>query len=489
MPGPDFQRIFEALPSPHVVLDRDLNFVAANSAYERATMRRRDELIGRGMFELFPNSGEGERRLRASFARVFSSGKPDTLAYIPYDIPNPDVAGEMEQRFWTAVHTPIPDEQGSICWLVQNTTDVTDLVRLRAAASLPFRSGAEQLLQRAQEAEQQHQALLDESADFRRLFQQAPGFFAVLSGADHVFTFANDAFLRLVGERSVIGMSAAEALPEIVEQGYIDLLNGVYGSGAPASGEAVSVLLASAEDDSLREKFVDFSYDAIRSREGEIIGVFVQGMDRTEAVRTLKRQRLLLDELNHRVKNTLATVQSIASQTLRSASDLKSARADFEARIISLSKAHNLLSVAQWSSARLNQILDQELAAYAHDGVVTHGPAVLLSPKASIALALVFHELATNALKFGALSAPEGRLDVSWRLDGHDGPLTIEWTESGGPEAGPPAHKGLGSRMIDRVVMGELGGEIDSRYDAGGFACRIRIDGSSLFGRDERAVA
>src|SRR5690606_9686897 len=186
-------------------------------------------------------------------------------------------------------------------------------------------------------------------------------------------------------------------------------------------------------------------------------------MDRTEAVRTQQRQKLLLDELNHRVKNTLATVQSIAAQTLKAGADPVQARAAFEARLRALSNAHNLLSEQEWASASLPQIVRQELGAYDTSRIALDGEAVTLAPKASIALALVFHELATNAAKYGALSAPGGRVAVNWRADGER--LAIDWSERGGPPAREPERRGFGSRLMERVVGGELGGELAPRYE------------------------
>ena len=182
----DFQRLFEALPSAHMLLDREYRFVAANAAYERVTMRSRQELIGKCLFDVFPNDGEGGRRLRESFDRVFETGEHDSLAYIPYDIPRPEaLGGGMEQRYWTAAHVPVEDREGNILFLLQNTVDVTDFVRLRTAASLPFRARMSEsaLIERAREAEEAHQALIDDSEAFRSLFQQAPARMAMKPGA------------------------------------------------------------------------------------------------------------------------------------------------------------------------------------------------------------------------------------------------------------------------------------------------------------------
>jgi two-component sensor histidine kinase len=481
----DFQDLFGRLPSPHMVLDRDYRFVAANPAYENAVMRDSSELIGRGLFDLFPNAGEGGRRLRESFERVFETGQSDTLAYIPYDIPRPEnQGGGVEQRYWTSVHVPLTDSRGEVAYLMQNTVDVTEMVRLRESASLPFRSfpGEVQLIERALEAEEANQSLLSQSADFRRVFQQAPGFIAVLTGAEHIFTFANDAYIRMIGDRHVIGKRVSEALPEIVGQGFFEMLDAVYDSGVARSGEGARIMMQRAPGEAPRETFLDFSYEPIKDEAGTTTGVFVQGMDRTESVRTLRRQRLLLDELNHRVKNTLATVQSIASQTLRSARDLPSAKKDFEARIVALSKAHNLLSARQWADIDLAVLVAQQLSAFGKEQVIASGPSVRLNSKASIAMAMLVHELAMNAARHGSLSSAAGTLFVTWRIVADaagDKRLELDWKEEGGPHVPAPIHRGFGSRVIDRVVTGELEGVFTADYASDGFSCRIVIPSTS----------
>lgn len=478
----DYQTVFDTLPSPHMLLDRRLCYVAVNAAYEVVTMRRGDELLGRNLFDMFPNEGEGGRLLRASLDRVFDTGESDTLAYIAYDIPRPkERGGGMEKRYWTAVHTPIFGVDGTVDFVMQNTVDVTEMVSLRQAASQPFRIGATRLLERAREAEEQHRAVLAESTEFRRLFELAPGFFAILSGPAHTFTFANEAYARLVGGREVIGKTIDEALPEVRSQGFVELLDTVYRTGEPYRGEATRIVLNQAGEDTPREVFVDFSYDAIRNAEGRVTGIFVQGMDRTEAVKTQQRQQLLLAELNHRVKNTLASVQSIVSQTLRSTGDADRARSDIESRLAALSKAHNLLSAEEWTSADMGQIVRQEMEAFDIERVDIGGDRRLLGPKSSIAIAMLVHEMATNATKYGALSAPNGRVRVAWHNE-PDGGLTMTWRETGGPAAVAPKRRGFGTRLIEGIVSGELGGHYQPDYAADGFRCTMRFDARALKG-------
>ena len=481
----DFERLFQKLPSPHMVLDRDLTFVAVNAAYEQALMRKREELVGRGLFEMFPNDSESGKRLRESIERVFENNQSDTLAYIRYAIPLPaERGGGFEERYWTAVHTPLEDAAGNIRYLMQNTVDVTDIVRMREAISLPYRTPAAevQLIERAREAENSNRALMAESADFRRLFSQAPQMIAVLSGPQHFFTFANDAYRTFIGNRDVVGMTAREAVPEVDGQVFFDMLDDVFRTGREHSGEGVRVMVGQGSGREAREAFMDFSYRPIRDAGGKITGVFVQGMDRTDTVRNSQHQRLLLDEVNHRVKNTLATVQSIASQTLRSARDLPSAKRDFEARIVALSKAHNLLSARNWSKLEMETIVRQQLAGPGSERVNVSGPSVLLDSKSAIAVSMLMHELAGNAARHGALSVPDGRVSVEWHFttDDHGPRLLVEWRESGGPAVAKPAHRGFGGRMLERVATGELGGRLVTDYAPEGFFCQIDMPANNL---------
>lgn len=463
----DFARIFEALPSPFMILDQDLRYVAINQAYLETVNREREALLGQSLFDMFPNSDESGLRLKASLEQVLATGDSDTLPYLAYPIARSD--GAEEHRYWTAIHVPIFGDDGRPKYVMQNTVDVTEFARLREAATLPFNSlpAATKLIERTREAEAA-------SADFRRLFQQAPAFVAVLSGPAHVFTFASDSYARLVGGRNVIGQSVAKALPEVVEQGFVALLDRVFVEGYIHHAESARLMLVREPGRPPEETFLDFSYHPIRDSQGVITGIFVQGMDRTESVRAAQRQRLLIDELNHRVKNTLATVQSIASQTLRSSNDVAEARQAFEARIIALSKAHTMLSDRHWHDTEIGHLICQELSAFESEQVRYGGPVLMVNAKATVALALVLHELAANAAKHGALSAPEGTLVVNW-LEGDGDSLVLEWVERGGPPAQEPARRGFGSRLLRTVVTGEMRGELDLRYEPEGLSARLTI--------------
>lgn len=476
----DYRRIFEALPSPFMILDPDFCYVDMNSAYIASVGRSREALVGRHLFDIFPNDDTSGIRLKESFERVLATGEPDTLAYLPYPIARED--GVLEHRYWTAVHVPILDDDGQVRLIMQNTVDVTDLARMREAATLPFSSlSAEtRLLERTREAE-------EASVNFRRLFQQAPAFFAVLSGPDHVFTFASDSYARLVGGRNVVGRTVASALPEVVDQGFVTLLNRVYQEGYIHNEEGARIMLVREAGGLPEETFLDFAYHPIKDASGQISGVFVQGTDRTEAVRASRRQRLLIDELNHRVKNTLATVQSLARQTFRSTKDPEQARQSFEARIIALSKAHSMLSDRHWHDTELGSLICQELSAFGVERVVLDGPSLMLNSKATVAIALLLHELATNAARHGALSVPDGMLTIRWSK-GEGDRLDMAWTETGGPMVAAPESTGFGTRLLKTVVTGELSGALDVDYAPGGFTARLEIPAESYHAMESELV-
>jgi two-component sensor histidine kinase len=231
--------------------------------------------------------------------------------------------------------------------------------------------------------------------------------------------------------------------------------------------------------DGTRVPFIPYP-TPLRDSLGRVVGAVNMLVDITERKRAEDRQKALVDELNHRVKNTLATVQSLAAQTLQGSEATEKARDDFSARLFALSKAHDQLSRAGWQSADFQSIVDGIFAPYrilGGDQVRISGPPVRLQPNAALLLAMVVHELATNAAKYGALSAPCGTLDVSWTVAqrGDSRRLVIEWLESGGPQVKPPERQGFGSRLAERAISHELNGSAQMVFDPAGIRCKFDI--------------
>jgi PAS domain S-box-containing protein len=193
-----------------------------------------------------------------------------------------------------------------------------------------------------------------------------------------------------------------------------------------------------------------------------------------------ERLRLLLDELNHRVKNTLATVQSIALQTGRT-SDPASFEQAFLARIAALARAHDLLTEVAWEGASLREVIARTLAPYVAEGqtdrIALSGPNVRLSPNAAVSLTMAFHELATNAGKYGSLSVVGGRVEVEWKADGpgDSTAVQIDWRESGGPTVARPARRGFGSRLVEKSLAREFDGKVELTFAPEGVWCHMRL--------------
>jgi PAS domain S-box-containing protein len=200
---------------------------------------------------------------------------------------------------------------------------------------------------------------------------------------------------------------------------------------------------------------------------GEFVGMIGINVDITERKHAEEQRTLLINELNHRVKNTLATVQSLASQTLRNTERSADARQMFEARLLALSRAHDILTRQSWQGASLREVVGRALDPFqtTEGRISIDGPDVRLSPKQALALSMALHELATNAAKYGALSNDSGRVEVAWRvvLEGA-GELQLTWAESGGPPVVPPTRTGFGSRLIQRSLAHDLGGATSIEY-------------------------
>ncbi|MFL5195076.1 MAG: PAS domain-containing protein [Microvirga sp.] len=289
----NFEALFSASPNPYVLLDLSLTIVGMNDAYLHVTMRKREDLLGRNMFEAFPSDPDSSshRQLRGSLEKVVREKTADYLSLIEYAIPLPNGQG-FEERYWSATHTPLFNHNGEMTFILQHTVDVTELHRLRnLARTTILPSGPSALIEtdmfrRAQAVQEANQALSEERQHLRGLFQQAPGFMAALGGPDHVFTMANAAYLQLIGRENIVGKPVRDALPEVVGQGFIDLLDRVYHSGQPFVGRSIRVHLRQSSGDVREERFLDFVYQPIFDPDGQVSGIFVQGHDVTEQKRS-----------------------------------------------------------------------------------------------------------------------------------------------------------------------------------------------------------
>ncbi len=617
----DLRDLFNASANAYVIFTRDLVIAGCNDAYLKAVGRdSRDEIIGRPLFEAFPADPASDeyRALTASFSRVLATNQPDHIALIPYNTSRPDEPPVV--RYWSATHTPLRNKDGELAYILQHTEDVTELqaLRQRDARGNMAESG---VLARAQAVQTASEKVFGEIALLRDLFEQAPGFIAVLMGPNHVFQEANEAYRRLVGRDNLIGRPLAEALPEIVQQGFVEVLDRVRRTGEPYAGQAVPVYLQGNEKTQPELRHVDFVYQPIRDAAGDVTGIFVQGHDVTErwrAQRDLQRQtellrlaqdgggfgtydwdlktnringtrlfrelfhlprtsegvpieevlhrihpddmermkgfvdsvsadietqhefKLLIDdritwvgargtivrdahgepervlgavhdltqrkqieerldmvarESAHRVKNILTIMQIIAENTLRRAPTLENARRSLGDRISALNQAQ-IRILAGPKDSRLETIVrDTFTITYQLDDrvVIDADGDAELAPRTGLGLALALHELITNALKYGALSVPEGKVAISWTLTPcpTSGTLrvTLDWRELGGPPVTGTAGKGFGSMLIRNSLAHDQAGRADWSADPDGVRCRFIFTAKPVTGEAREDLA
>ena len=221
---------------------------------------------------------------------------------------------------------------------------------------------------------------------------------------------------------------------------------------------------------------VSIAVSPLTNADGVLVGTSIITRDISERRRAQEQQNLLLAELSHRVKNTLATVLSIANQTLSRAESLDEFSRSFRGRIQALAAAHSVLTAVNWNVAALRVLVEQALQPYASsDGsnVRISGDEVLLRPSAALTFSLVLHELATNAAKYGALQKPGGLVAVDCGVRSNGGrELHLHWAESGGPPVRPPVRRGFGLELIERSVAHQLGGQAVLDYRVEGVVLR-----------------
>lgn len=477
----DLGELFKNSPNAYVVFDEALTIVGCNDAYLSAVGRQSDEdIVGRNVFDAFPSPVESPsyQLLRRSLDRVIATRKRDHIAVIPYDTSLPGEPPNM--RYWSATHTPILDEEGTLRYILQHTVDVTELQRLRE------RSASDQIaeagvLQRARAVQAANLAISAERELLKDMFEQAPGFIGILAGPAHTFLLANRSYIRLVGGRDLVGKTVADALPEVIGQGFVDVLDGVYRTGQPHVGESAAVWLQQEADAPPAQRFVDFVYQPIFSDDDQVSGIFVQGHDVTEKVEAERFRAIQNRELGHRLKNQLAMVQAIVSQTLRTATDMGSARESISARLRALAGAHDKLIAGQTGRTTVSEIVRSAVDLYGKEGAVrfrVDGPELAIAAQPALSLSLILHELSTNAVKYGALSNDEGRVTIDWgSRAGEAAPeFHLSWCEEGGPAVIEPKNKGTGSRLIEAGLSGVPSCVVTVRFEPAGLCCDIVAD-------------
>lgn len=547
--------IFRATPTPFLVLAPDsprFTILEANDAYLAATMRRREELIGRSAFDAFPNnpqnSATGAPQLRVSLERVLATKQSDQLVAQRYDIPLPD--GRFEERWWDSTNTAVLDEAGEVVAILHHARDVTEQQRIRARlreqtervemaldagaivgiwewdipANLvrgeerfaeafgvdagPWRGGislneamepvhpddSAHVLQGVTEA-------MNQGGAFRVQYRvRRDGTYHWVEAAGRIEFAPDGSPLRATGVLLDIehrrGIEAERDRALHLLQTFTDAVPGVvYAKDAEGrflvANRGTSEVLGKTPDEYIGRTLAEVMGDKplaevimandckvmasgqvkqieermrlpdgrgvhwlstkapMRDDAGQVIGLVGSSIDITDRKHAEESRDLLMREVDHRSRNALAVIQSVVRLT--DASDPAAFRQAVIGRVDAMARAQSSLAKGNWRGALIGDVVAGELDGAAPEKIDTGGPRIALRPDQVQPLSMILHELATNATKYGALSAPDGRIAVRWAsLPGRG--WRFEWVERGGPEARAPDRTGFGSRMIERLA-------------------------------------
>ena len=321
--------------------------------------------------------------------------------------------------------------------------------------------------------------------EIEELYRVSPQPMALM-GPDMTYLRANEGLAAINGKPLTehIGKSIYDIVPTLADQ-VIEPVQQVFRTGEPILGRAVTGYTAAAPDNERQ-----WEVDWYPIREGDTISaVGVSVRDVTKFHEMEMELRRVMRELQHRVKNMLANVIALINRARREEGEHRVILDTLVKRIDALAMTHNLLTDQNWHSVLLEDLLKPELiGVYGPERISLRGPSIKLSAKATVALGMTIHELATNAAKYGALASPEGRLDVRWsRTDEGEGEmLVVRWTESGGTAAKAPETTGFGTQLIDSTIQSSLLGSIEKDYDPKGFRAVIRVPMADLQRFDER---
>jgi PAS domain S-box-containing protein len=438
---------YEKAPIGIAEVDASGQFVRINAALSAIIGYAPEELVGRSFIDLtHPEDRDDDAEQYARQVR-------GEIAH--YSMQKRFLRKDGGIVFVNVLSSSVLDQQGQFRYGVRVVQDVTE--RLQAE-------------ERLRESERQ----------VRELLEALPAAIYTTDAAGRI-TYYNQAAVEFSGRRPILDSDEwcvtwrlftpdGTPLPHDQCPMAVALKEGRAVRGAEAIAE---------RPDGTRVPFIPFP-TPLRDASGKVIGAINMLVDITERKQAEEQQRVLIDELNHRVKNTLATVQSIATQTIRTSPAIESFSENFEARLLALSKAHELLTRQAWTGVNLRDIVCQELEPY-DDGSATRvrleGTDLTLEPRVGLALNLVLHELTTNAAKYGALSTEQGLVTVRWSASGSGASevLRIDWVESGGPAVIPPARRSFGTRLIERSMTKDLQGVATLDFDPAGLRCTLEF--------------
>jgi PAS domain S-box-containing protein len=318
--------------------------------------------------------------------------------------------------------------------------------------------------------------------DFRLLFATLPTPFMILD-RELRFVEMNDAYLAVTSRTrdELIGQYVFDAFPEVSDR--LALFKGAFERALAGEANVLHetmfrILRPESEGGGFKEIYWDCSHAPVRDTSGRVCWVVQHARDITSEVEAKRLNDVMSAELDHRVKNMLTIVASVGRRTAQQSGTIEQFLKSFNARLGAMARTHSLLARANWTGATLQALIDDELAPYRNEGsyaIVTSGPPIRLGLKDAQVLSMAFHELVTNAAKYGALSKASGRLLVMWRHTGGDGSYAIEWREEGLSGISAPAKEGFGSVIVTNVVPIQLEARVSRDFRDTGLVLEIAV--------------
>lgn len=313
---------------------------------------------------------------------------------------------------------------------------------------------------------QTEQRLRENDARLRLVYQQIP---AVLWTTDDLLRIAYSEGTGL----DMIGLISGEVVGKTLYE---------YLSTDDSEEPMIKASLAALEGESstlemtIEPHTFQSHIEPMRDTDGRIVGTIGIALDITDRKRDEQRQALMMQELDHRVKNNLAAVLAIFDQSMIDTGDLETFQERFTGRIIAMGRTHSFLASTHWQGASLREIIEQTIAPYTtpdHPRATIDGPPVTLNPSTAMSICIAIHELATNAIKYGALSNAAGHIHIDWQVK--DQCIYLQWSESGGPPVTEPTHRGFGTRLIEKGITYQFGGEAKLDFAPGGLQYALAI--------------
>jgi PAS domain S-box-containing protein len=331
-------------------------------------------------------------------------------------------------------------------------------------------------------AQREREDELQRSMELLRIIGETTPDLIVVKDARARYLFVNPAMARILGkdEAELLGATSLDGALDTEEAALLhanDLR--IMEEGRSQTVEE-SITIPGAAAPGVSTRIFLSTKTPMRNRLGEVVGLVGVSTDITDRKRAEERQAMMVRELHHRVKNSLATVQAIANSTARTATDIDSFREAFNQRVISLARTHTLLAENSWGVIPLRELLSAELEPYGGGDemrVTMEGPDVALPSDVSLSLGMAIHELTTNAFKYGALSVPGGSISILWGIETKDSSrqLRLSWIESGGPAVAQPRRQGFGSRLLRHMLGGQFNGEVEMSFKPGGLHFSVSI--------------